>query len=125
MKSRLTSCCRFAVVGCLALAVGRLLAGDPPPSRPVSQFAPADDLVAQVKLTMAGFAPLVASEEAYQTDAARLKRDAHTLAALALVLGLHDSDHSLKAAAPALLTAARQLAQANDFATAKTAVEAV
>ncbi|HUY31478.1 MAG TPA: hypothetical protein VMV69_01760 [Pirellulales bacterium] len=122
----MTSFPRFALIGCLALAVGRcLLAGDPPPSPPVSQFAPADDLAAQVKLTIAGFGPLVASEEAYTTDAAKLRRDAHTVAALALVLGLHDSENSFKAVAPALVAAARQLAQAKDYATAKQAVQAV
>jgi hypothetical protein len=125
MRFQSTSCGRFAVIGFLALAVSRLVAGDPPPSPPVSQFAPVDDLATQIKLTIGGFATMVASEETYQTDADKLRRDAHTLAALALVLGLHDSEHPLKAVAPALVAAARALAQAKDYVTAKQAVEVV
>ncbi|HEV3006505.1 MAG TPA: hypothetical protein VGX78_18695 [Pirellulales bacterium] len=125
MKVRLKPLCCVVAIGCLAFAVGHLPASDPPPPPAVSQFAPADDLVAQVKLTIAGFGALVASEEAYQADSPKLKRDAHTLAVLALVLGLHDSEHSLKAAAPALVAAAQGLAAANDYDTAKKAVEAV
>ncbi|HEV3021417.1 MAG TPA: hypothetical protein VGX76_03085 [Pirellulales bacterium] len=125
MKFRWKSSCYLAAIGCFALAVARLSAGDPPPPPAVSQFAPADDLLAQVKLTIDGFGALVASEEAYQADSTKLNRDAHTLAALALVLGLHDSDHALKAAAPALVAAAQGLAAAADYDTAKKAVEAV
>ncbi|HVC96579.1 MAG TPA: hypothetical protein VND64_23035 [Pirellulales bacterium] len=125
MKSRPKWFRRLALIGCIALCVGRSLAGDPPASPPVSRFAPADDLAVQIKFTISGFGALVASEEAYQADADKLRRDAHTLAALALVLGMHDSEHPLKAAAPALVATARALAQAKDYASAKQAVEAV
>src|SRR5438270_14098484 len=100
---------------CLTLAAGHRLAVAPPAPPPVSQFAPADDLVAQTKSIIDGLGPLVETEEAYQADADRLSRDAHTLAALALVLALHDTDHELKAAAPSLLAAAQRLAQAKGF----------
>jgi len=122
LKSQHILFCRYALIGCVAIGVGRLLAGDPPPSPPVSQFAPADDLAAQIKLLIGGCGTLVESEEGYQADANKLRRDAHTLAALALVLGMHDSEHSLRVAAPSLVAAAQALAQAKDYSTAKQAV---
>jgi cytochrome c556 len=125
MKIRLKPLSWIAAIGCLAFAVGRLLAGDPPPAPAVSTYAPADDLVAQVRILVEGFGAIVASEDAYQTDSAKLKREAHTLASLALVLGLHDSDNPLKAVAPSLVAAAKKLAGAGNYDAAKQGVDEV
>ena len=63
--------------------------------------------------------------QVYMDKSRQITRDAHTLAALALVLAKHDQDHRLKARAQALLTAAQQLAKAKEYAAAKRAFEAV
>jgi cytochrome c556 len=56
---------------------------------------------------------------------ARVKKDANTLAALALTLGLHDADHRLKSSAPALLKAAQKLAAADEYEAAQSAFQTV
>ncbi|MGH7193205.1 MAG: hypothetical protein ACREJM_06675, partial [Candidatus Saccharimonadales bacterium] len=92
-----------------------LLAGDPPPPVSLAAVVPAQDLIAQVRTFEASIKAMLAEEKTYQDEAHKLARDAHTLAAVALVLGLYDTDHELKAAAPALVEAARKLAQAKDY----------
>ncbi|MEX2121125.1 MAG: hypothetical protein WD847_16150 [Pirellulales bacterium] len=115
LKSLLLVCC-FVVVG-----VAGLLAADPPEPPPLSGVIPAEDLVAQIKLYLTSFDEWLADEEQYKANALRVVRDANTLAVLSLVLCKHDAEHELKASAPALLAAARELAAAEDFAAAKAA----
>lgn len=115
-------------VAILSVAIGSLgvvLAADPPAPPKLSTVAPAADLVAQAKLYVEGFAKGLASEQDYKDNADKIKRDAHTLTALALVLGNHDADNELKASAPAVIATSQELAKAKDFAAAKSALEKV
>lgn len=111
----------------LTAALGLLVCGtlvlsaDPPAPPKLSQIVPADDLVAQVRAFDHDFQTALASEKSYQDESHKVKRDAHTVAAVAMVLGLYDTDHELRSAAPALVKAARALAAAPDYAAAKQA----
>lgn len=91
---------------------------------PVSTFAPAADLVAQVGEYVEDLEDAVEDEEEYQDSVEKLAKDSNTLILISLALGLHDTDNQYKAAAPAMLKAAQQLAAATDYAGAKAAVEA-
>lgn len=102
-----------------------LLAGDPPPPPSLAGIVPADDLVAQVRAFETSMKAMLTDEKTYQEEAHKLTRDAHTLAAVALVLGLYDNDHELKAAAPALVESAGKLARAKDYAAAQSAFASV
>jgi hypothetical protein len=94
---------------------------------PVSTFAPAADLVAQVGKYVKEFEEAVENEENYKeaVELETLSKYSNTFILIALALGLHDTDNQYKAAAPAMLKAAQQLAAASDYAAAKAAVEAV
>lgn len=110
----------------LVCGIGAALwAGDPPPPPSLAEIVPADDLIAQVQVFETSMKGMLADEKTYRDEAHKLTRDAHTLAAAALVLGLYDTDHPLKAAAPALVEAAGSLAKAKDYAAAQTAFASV
>jgi hypothetical protein len=115
------------LMGTLAVAIGLLVCGslvlsaDPPAPPQLSKVVPADDLVARVRAFDGELQTMLADEKTYQDESHKVKRDAHTLSAVAMVLGLYDTDHELKSAAPALLKAARELAAAPDYAAAKQA----
>jgi hypothetical protein len=109
----------------LAVLVGVVLAGDPPAPPPLSKVMPAADLIAQVDLCLTGCREALVDAQSYTDKSRQVTRDAHTVAALALVLAKHDQDHRLKASAPDLLAASRQLAKAKDYEAAKTAFVAV
>jgi hypothetical protein len=108
----------------LVVLVG-VVVGNPPEPPSMSKVIPADDLVKQVDLYVTGFDEALADAQTYTDKSRQVAKDAHTLAALALVLAMHDQDHRLKASAPALLVAAQQLAKAKDYGTAKQALAAV
>jgi len=95
---------------------------------PVSTFAPAADVAAQWASYVESLEEAVESEEEYNDSVERIAKDANTLILLALALGIHDTDNPdnpYKAAAPAMVKAAQQLAVAADYAAAKAGVEAV
>ena len=72
----------------------------------------------------ASYAPT--SEAAQFTSAqAKITKDAHTLAAIALALALSDEDHALKKSSGDLLVAAQSLAKASDVDTARQAAEKI
>jgi len=92
------------------LAVGFTAAQAPAPPK-VSSFAPAADLVAQVNYFIERIDEALASETAYTAaKKAKVGKDASTLAVIGLALSMHDEDHALKQAAPAILAAAKTLA---------------
>jgi len=110
---------------CLAAsAVG--IAADAP-SKPDEPFKaiPAADLNRQVDLYVQGFATALSDSGKYEEESRRVMKDAHTLAAIALVLAKHEADHPRKQSAPALLAAAQKLGAATDYASAKSALAAV
>jgi hypothetical protein len=100
---------------------GAALAEPPAPPK-LSTLVPAGELVDQARLYAQGFETALANEKEYAEDADKLKKDANTLIVVALVLGNYDQPNDLKAAAPALLKAAQQLAKAKDYAAAKAAL---
>ena len=67
----------------------------------------------------------VADEETYQDDQDQIAKDANTLMILALALGLHDGENVYKANSVTLIGAARAVAAAKDFESARKAVAAV
>jgi len=97
----------------------------PPEAPPASQFAPAADLVEQIEYYLKRLDEAVATEEDYKDCVERIAKDTDTLTVIALSLGLHDADNPYKAAAPAIIKAARDLAAAKDYPTAKAAVAGV
>jgi hypothetical protein len=92
--------------------------GAAPPEVPkISLFAPAKDLLQQVDFFVARIEESLADPADFDgAKQSRTRKDANTLAALALVLAVHDEDHPSKAGMPALLKAAQSLADAGDDA---------
>ncbi len=89
----------------------------------VSTFAPAEDLVGQAKQYMKTIQEDTADADQYKDTKDEIAKTSNTLAVIALALGLHDEDNRYKAAAPAILRAAQEVAAAKDFDAAKKAAE--
>jgi len=100
-----------------------LVAGDP--AVPVSAYAPAADLAAQVPEYVKDLEEAVANEEEYGYSKDKIAKSANTLILMALALGLHDQDNAHKDHAAAIVEASQRLAEAEDFEAAKQGVEAV
>jgi hypothetical protein len=92
------------------------LANEPPAPPAPSTFAPADDLIAQIEFYLHRTEETLGSKDGFD-DAAktRLRKDANTLTALFLTLGLHDTENRYKKAAPTLVVQSQALAKAADF----------
>lgn len=112
----------FVVV---AAMVSWARAAEPPAAPKVSTFAPAEDVAAQIETYVERLEESVQSEEEYKEAEAKVAKESNTLILLALAAGLHDEDVKYKAAAPALIKAAQELAKAKGFAAAKAGVAAV
>src|SRR3990172_4942456 len=108
----------------LLVATTAVLA-EPPTAPKVSTFAPAKDVVSQIGTYVGRLEESVESEDAFKEAEAKLAKDSNTLILLALAAGLHDEDNKLKAAAPAIMKAAQELAKAKSYAAAKAGVAAV
>ncbi len=118
LKSRFLS-----FVAILALSgVLSAVAADAPK---VSTFAPAKDLEQQADKYLKAMKDTVASEQDYKDAEGKIGRDSNTLVVIVLALGLHDEDNKYKAAAPAIMKAAQDVAATKDYAGAKKAVEAL
>lgn len=88
-----------------------------------SSYAPASDLVRQLKEYAAALVEATEDASAYDDDKkGQVSRDANTVAAMALVLGMHDEESEYKAAASKLIEAANQLA--SEYEDAEKAAEA-
>lgn len=95
---------------CVSAALGQA----PDDAKP-SNYAPAADLIRQVKLYVESMSAATADSSEYNDDKqGEVYRDANTLAAIALVLGMHDEDNELKQVAGKLITAAEHLAAEHD-----------
>ena len=107
----LSASIRLVVAALCGFVPTSLMAAEPQAAA-VSTFAPADDLVDQIGFFVGrvdeALAKKVEYDEAKQT---RVKKDAHTLAVLALALGLHDKDHPRKSSAAALVKSSQALAK--------------
>jgi cytochrome c556 len=96
-------------------ASAQALFSQPPADKPISAYAPADDLIGQVDYYIAQAEERLADPKAYDlAKQSRTWKDANTLAVLALVLANHDEPHPLKPAMPAILTGAKALAASDD-----------
>ena len=91
----------------------------------LSSFAPAKDLADQVRVYIKEIETTLADEQEYKDSEGKIGRCTNTLAVIALCLGMHDEDNQYKARAPALIKAARELAAAADYQSAKKAFEGV
>lgn len=110
----------YAVLGLLTVSEAR---GDDPPAPPaVSQFAPADDLVALTEHYVAQCEKALADPAQWEATQPLVKRDGATLVAVALALGLHDGPHPLKSSAAAVYAAAQKMASSGDHAAAAAAL---
>jgi cytochrome c556 len=98
----------------LLSAVTMLAATPPTPQSPAaSSYAPADDLLREVDFFIERTGESLADPAAFDlAKQSRTLKDANALAALALVLAMHDQDFPHKAAMPQLVRAAQQLAAA-------------
>jgi hypothetical protein len=97
---------------CLAVA----LAADPPAPPAASTYAPTEDLTAQIDFYVKHVDEVLENKAEFDDAAVtRVKKDANTITALALVLGMHDATSNLKTAAPALVAASQKLAKSKDF----------
>jgi hypothetical protein len=89
-----------------------------------STFASADDLSAEVKFLVDDLEKAVADEDEYKSQVeGRFIRDGNTLTLIAIALGLHDQECSLKPQAKAVAAAARKLAATKDYQSTKQAVQ--
>lgn len=105
----------------VCMAIGAVVAGPADPG-PLSKFVPIADLVIVQDSLLQALSEGVADEAAYTERKEQVPKDAHTLAALVMVIAQHDqADDKQKASAGAQLKAAQTLAKAKDFATAKAA----
>ena len=119
-------CNRFRSATCLIVALGTCaIAGESPQPPAITSVVPVEDLMALVESYRKGLGEMTADEQTFLDSAHKVSRDAQTLAAVGLALGIDETDHPLKTAAPAVIAAARQLAQAKDFAAAHEAIGAL
>ena len=109
--------CR-AILVCIAVgvAIGAWHASaDPPSTAKRPRVAPADDLKSQVDFYVGRLQESLASRQDYDEDRqSRVWKDAHTLAALALALGMDDKANPLQKSASQLGQWATALAEAKD-----------
>lgn len=130
MKSNITLLAILAL-GLLASATARfLLAAEAeakmPAVPPVSKFAPADDLVDQFDYYTKRIEEALAEKSDFDDAAkSRLKKDANTLSALALSLGMHDANNRFNASAVEVLKASQSLATSANYEAAKAGLEAL
>jgi len=110
----------------LVLGVG-VRAADPPAAPKASAFAPVDDLDKQLTYYLDRIDKALADKAEYdEGKQSRVKKDANTVAILALTIGMHDGEHKLKANAGGVIKAAQELSKASDkFEGAKAASEAM
>jgi cytochrome c556 len=100
-------------------------AADAVPIPHISTFAPADDLIAQVDFFLGRIEQSLANKADFDgAKQSRTWKDANTLAALSLMLAVHDQPHPLRASAATMLAASEQLAAAaENYDQARAALE--
>ncbi len=102
--------CGLVVVGCLCLA-NQVQADDPKPSK----YAPANELMEQLQDMVKKLDADLTEKESYAEEhEARVMMNANTVAAIALVLGMHDQDNPVKKKAAKVIGAAQDLASNSD-----------
>lgn len=101
----------------LACAIALPLSSQPPEIPKISSFAPAKDLIQQFDFYIGRISESLADPADFDlAKQSRTLKDANTLAALALMLAVHDDQHPLKPGAAALLKSAQDLSHVDDNA---------
>ena len=119
------------IFGCANVSAAQLEkkeAADAPalPNAPkISSFAPANDLIKQLKIYITDIDNTLQDEQEYKDSEGKIGRCAGTLTVIALCLGKHDEDNEYKARAAALIKASQELAATTDYQSAKKAFEGV
>lgn len=90
-----------------------------------STFAPAKDLASQVSGYVDDLEKSIADKADFEDSKVKIARDASTLSVIALTLGVHDKDSKYQKAAPALLKACQETANATDYDAAKAGIDAI
>jgi cytochrome c556 len=115
---------------CLGLVIvagtsARQLLAEPPGVPKLSAIVPAEDLATQLQAYVKELDASLADEATYKSSAAKVKRIANTIAALAFSLGKHDTTTDMTPKTAGIGVAARRLAKAPDFAAAKQGLAAL
>lgn len=97
------------------------LAGD----TAATAYAPVEVTGEQLVAYVEGMEKYVADAAEFADNQPRILRDANTIIALALVMGLHDQPNAYKSAAPAIIKAAQATAKSANVAAAKTNIAAL
>jgi hypothetical protein len=123
MNARSRRLLPFFVLSLVAVAVtGAKLAVEAPAPPKVSEFASAEDLLAQFNYYQNRLKETVGAEADYdEAKQTRINRDANTVAVIAQHLGMHDSDNPLKKSAGGVIKAAQAMTTATDHKTASAA----
>ena len=100
-------------------------AEEAPKTDVVSSYAPAADLVFQVKDYLKTLEKNLADEATYNDKKDAVSEDAAGLAVFFLALGLNDQDNEYKAASANLVKAAQAMETAADYAAAKAGFDAI
>jgi hypothetical protein len=102
----------FLILFIVALVfAGSALTADPTDAK-VSTYAPAKDLLAQVNVFIERIQEDLSDADAYGDEQKqRVVKDSNTLAVLGAALGMSDEEHEVRAGAPALVAAAKELAK--------------
>lgn len=115
----------FCVVIAVGIGLRMAQCADPPAPPPASRFAPADEVDVLVGEYVGKLRETLKDQQAFEAGKPRLKKDANTLAVLAMVAGLHDTPNPVQKSAAEVAHAAVRLAQANDYAAAKSTLEQI
>jgi hypothetical protein len=116
----------IVAIGILSLTTASIaLTADEVAETKPSTYAASKDLIAQVNFYLERLTTDLEDASAYgEEQQDRVIKDANTLAVLGTALGLHDEQHDLKAGAPALTEAAKELAKnSKDHAKASEALK--
>jgi hypothetical protein len=120
----------FGLVGAvvaivLFLTIGEMQAAELLRGPALSTLVPAEDLVDRVEYYVEELEECVENLEEYEDSIEKIERYSNTLAVIALAAGLHDQDSSLRKAAPVVVKACQELANAKDFSEARAAVAGI
>jgi len=94
---------RLALAGVVTLLLTGLLAAERPKQPKPSTYAPAKDLLAQLDYFIERIEADLQGEEYGEDQTGRVEKNATTIVAIALVLGMHDEDNKIKKSASALI----------------------
>ncbi len=120
----------FGLVGAvvaivLFLTIGEIQAAELLRGPALSTLVPVEDLVDRVEYYVEELEECVEDLSEYEDSVEKIERYSNTLAVIALAAGLHDQDSSLRKAAPVLVKASQELANAKDYSEARAGVAGI